>query len=321
MVDAGGQRALQRGAVFDLAAAHLGQLRNILLPTRLVDVQSLVRAERRRHHSGNGRIFLDFLMPFQRIHRVVCGTDKGHVALGDQPAHAHARLLQLFVAQIPDLFGCFSIQSALITEVLFQLQMAPMVHGVSDGTRQSLGKFLEFLPVRRIARNVLFLHAVGAHHTPFVMVAAQPHLGDVLKPAVLEDLPRADVAVIVDDGHIRRIFMIELLRRGSGKQKILVHKGFHWDRSSCSFYSGRRILHTGTPQNTGPFICCLKFTIRICNRNCYYCFLHCNACAPRKETTPRLRTNRPEGCCFSRPQSMGGKITVYALRTTRRSPA
>ena len=172
MVDAGGQRALQRGAVFDLAAAHLGQLRNILLPTRLVDVQSLVRAERRRHHSGNGRIFLDFLMPFQRIHRVVCGTDKGHVALGDQPAHAHARLLQLFVAQIPDLFGCFSIQSALITEVLFQLQMAPMVHGVSDGTRQSLGKFLEFLPVRRVARNVLFLHAVGAHHTPFVMVAA-----------------------------------------------------------------------------------------------------------------------------------------------------
>lgn len=193
-----------------------------------------------------------------------------------------------------------------ITEVLFQLQMAPMVHGVSDSTRQSLGKFLEFLPVRRVARNVLFLHAVGAHHTPFVMVAAQPHLGDVLKPAVLEDLPRADVAVIVDDGHIRRIFMIELLRRGSGKQKILVHKGFHWDRSSCSFYSGRRILHTGTPQNTGPFICCLKFTIRICNRNCYYCFLHWQCLRAPKRDNPRA-TDEPAGGLLVFPSAKHGR--------------
>ena len=59
------------------------------------------------------------------------------------------------------------------------------------------------------------------------MVAAQPHLGDVLKPAVLEDLPRADVAVIVDDGQLGRIIMVQVLRGGGLQQKVLIHKRFH----------------------------------------------------------------------------------------------
>ena len=101
-----------------------------------------------------------------------------------------------------------------------------MVHGVTDGTGQSLCKFLEFLPGRGIAGDIIFIHAVGAHDPPLIVVTAQPDLGDVGKTPVFLHLLGADVAMIVHNGAIGSIFMIKFLCGFGGQQKIFVHKRF-----------------------------------------------------------------------------------------------
>ena len=118
--------------------------------------------------------------------------------------------------------------------------MAPGVHRVADGHLQTLGKLLEALTVRLVAGDVLLGHTVGAHHTPLIMIAevvvaavgqhlmaAQPNLRDVLKAAVLVDLLRGDMAVVIHDGQLGRIVVVQMLRSGGLKQKVLVHKRFH----------------------------------------------------------------------------------------------
>ena len=83
--------------------------------------------------------------------------------------------------------------------------MTPVVQRIADQLRQSLRPFLEFLPVCSIAGNIFFVYAVGTHLTPFIMVAAQPYLSDVVEFAVLVDFLRIDVAVIIHDRHLLRI--------------------------------------------------------------------------------------------------------------------
>lgn len=69
-----------------------------------------------------------------------------------------------------------------------------------------------------------FLDAVGADLAPFIMVAAEPDLGDIVKFAVFIDFLRVDVAVVVDDRHLLRIFVVQPSRGLRGKQKIFIYK-------------------------------------------------------------------------------------------------
>ena len=106
--------------------------------------------------------------------------------------------------------------------------------------RQS-GCFLPyFLFIIDVYKRQLLGYAVGTHHAPLVVVAkvvaraigqdlmaAQPHLGDVLKAAVLVDFLRGNVAVIVYDGQLGRIAVIQVLGGRGLQQKVLVHKSFH----------------------------------------------------------------------------------------------
>ena len=80
--------------------------------------------------------------------------------------------------------------------------MAPVIQGIANGLSQTLGPLEKLLLVGGCAGDIVFVHATGAQKAPFVMVAPQPDLGDVFKPAVLIDFLRIDVAVIVDDRHI-----------------------------------------------------------------------------------------------------------------------
>ena len=49
----------------------------------------------------------------------------------------------------------------------------------------------------------------------------------VLKLTILVDLARVKMAMVVDDGLILRVIMIQVLRRLGGQQKILIHKRLH----------------------------------------------------------------------------------------------
>ena len=111
-----------------------------------------------------------------------------------------------------------------VAEVALQLQVAPVVQRIADKLFQGLCSFLEFFPVGGVAGDVLFFHTVTAHDAPLVVVAAQPDLSDVLKPAILPDLLGIDVAVVVQDRHLGRVIMIQNLRGVVGQQEVLIHK-------------------------------------------------------------------------------------------------
>ena len=202
-----------------LLLAHArGQFAHVLHKAGLVDVDGLVGAEGGSDGELDGGVVLDLLMPLQAVDGVVGGADESDVGLLDQAADGQLGVvLQLFVAEVPDLLGGVAVQDAVVAKVGVQLQVGPVVHGVADGHGQGLGKFLEALAVGLGAGDVLFGHAVGAHDAPLVVVAcqaavglaaAQPDLGNILKLAVLIDLAGRDVAVVVADGHAGGICMI-----------------------------------------------------------------------------------------------------------------
>ena len=121
------------------------------------------------------------------------------------------------------------------------------MHRVADGHFQALGKLLKALTIRLVTGDVLLGHAVGAHHAPLVVVAevaavrvaaAQPDLSDVVEAAVLVDLAGRDVAVIVADGHILCIVVIQMLSRGRLEHEFLIHKCFHGSNSFFDSFIG-----------------------------------------------------------------------------------
>ena len=235
-------------------ANDLSQLAHVLHEAGLLDVDGLVGAEGGSNGELDGRIFLDLLVPCQIIDGVVGGADESNIGLLNQAADSHAVVvLQLVVAQIPDFLSGVAVQHTLIAEVLAQLQVAPVVHGVANAHGQSLSKLLETLAVGLGAGNVLLGYAVGTHHAPLVVVACQraiglagqPHLSDVLKAAVLVDLLRGDMAVIVADGHISSVGVIQMLSHRRLEHEFLVHKCFHG--SKTPFHSNVLIYHYGVP--------------------------------------------------------------------------
>ena len=86
--------------------------------------------------------------------------------------------------------------------------MRPMVQGVTHGVRHRFSPFHEFFLITCIAGDVFFIYTMCAHRTPFVMIAGQPDLGNVIKLFVFRNLLRNQVIVVIDDGHFRRKIMV-----------------------------------------------------------------------------------------------------------------
>ena len=220
-----------------LLAHNSGQLAHVLGKAGLVDVEGLIGTEGRSHGELDGGIFLDLLVPVQIIDGVIGGADEGHVGLLDQAADGQLGIvLQLVVAQVPHFLSGIAVQHAVVAKEHMQLEVGPVVHRVADGHGQSLCKLLEALAVGLITGDVLLGHTVGTHHAPLVVVAkvaavrvaaAQPYLSDVLKAAVLVDLTRRDVAVVVADRHIRSVVVVQMLSSGRLEHEFLIHKCFH----------------------------------------------------------------------------------------------
>ena len=102
-----------------------------------------------------------------------------------------------------------------------------MIEGVANERRHCGRKGFKFFIVGSVACDDSFGKSAGTHGTPFVMVAAEPNLCDIFVFFVFSDILGIYMAMIVNDGHFRRIMMIEHLCHVVVKQKIFVHKGFH----------------------------------------------------------------------------------------------
>ena len=150
-------------------------------------------------------------MPFQSIHRIIRGTDQFDVGLPDNISYGHSVFLKFCVAEIPHFFCCLSGEMSGITKIALQFEMTPVVQRIADGFFQRFRPFMELFPVTGTAGNIVFIDTIRAHQAPFVMISAKPDLGDIVKLPVLGNLPRVDVAVIIDNWHIFGIFVKQFL--------------------------------------------------------------------------------------------------------------
>ena len=150
-------------------------------------------------------------------------------------------MLQTIVAGVENLTGRFGVQTLVNAKSRLQLQVCPVVQRIAEAVRHRSRPRLELLPVTRLAASDETLgDAVGAHSTPFVMIAAEPQFCDAAEMMVVSHLSRIQMAVIVDDGLWCRMPVIEFLRRGGLQEEILVHKRFHSSRF-LAFY-GTKIV-------------------------------------------------------------------------------
>ena len=105
--------------------------------------------------------------------------------------------------------------------------MSPMIERVTHRVRHSLGPLLELLPIRRITRAETLLDAICSHGTPLIVVTIEPYLGKVTETVVRSHILRIEVTVVVDNGHLRRMVVIQTLGRRALQQEIGVVKLFH----------------------------------------------------------------------------------------------
>jgi hypothetical protein len=75
----------------------------------------------------------------------------------------------------------------------------------------------------RIARAVALGHSAGAHRAPFVVVAFEPDLEQIREAAIVRDVARRQVAVVIENRLSRREFVVKPPRRPVLEQKIVVY--------------------------------------------------------------------------------------------------
>ena len=185
-----------------------------LISVRVFDRHRLVRAPGGNHLRAEG-VLRDHLVPAEVVGRVVGGADHLHAELPDEGLAAELGRRQFRIALLEDLAGRRRAQELVDAEHAAQLQVRPVVQRVPHRVRNGLSPLLEGLPGGVLAAGKIVLgNAVRTHRAPLVMVAVvtvhQPELGDVAELDVLGDLLRHEVAVVVDDGHFRRVLVVEL---------------------------------------------------------------------------------------------------------------
>ena len=105
--------------------------------------------------------------------------------------------------------------------------MTPVEQRVSHSFFQRFRPFLKFFPCRRITCDIVLIHTVRTHLSPFVMISAQPYLGNIFKTDIFCNLFRIDMAMVIQNRHCFCKIMIQLLCCRSAQQKFFIHKWFH----------------------------------------------------------------------------------------------
>ena len=106
--------------------------------------------------------------------------------------------------------------------------MRPVVERVAERVGHCLCPLLKLLPVAGVFTGAVFLgYAIAAHCTPLIVITTEPYLRDGAETLVLGDLLRNEMTVIIDDGHLGSMLVIEFLCSFCLQQKVLIHELFH----------------------------------------------------------------------------------------------
>ena len=198
---------------------HIGRLSKLLevclVGLGIFNCHGFVRPPCRDNLCAEG-LCGNLLVPAEVVGGVVGGAHGLYVELTDEGLAAELRSSELGVALVKDFAGGCGAQELIYAEHTAQFQVSPVVQGVTHGVRHGLGPFLEGFPSAVFAAGeVVLAYAVCTHCAPLVVVSVvavhKPQLGDVTELDILCYLLRHKVAVVVDDGHLFRVLVVELL--------------------------------------------------------------------------------------------------------------
>ena len=209
-----------------------------------VDRHRLVGPERRqdaRFENSRRIIGRDPLMVLERIDRVVGGADRLDVHLGHDPPRRALRCGEHRVAVVPDGISRGGREESVVDpERAVQLEVGPVVERIAERIGDGFRPFVVLLPVGRVSGAEPFGHAVAAHGAPFVVVAVKPDLREVFVRLVLGDLLRRQVAVVIDDGQILGVLVIQHAGKLGFEEEIFVNeRGFESFGHFGSFIRGK----------------------------------------------------------------------------------
>ena len=216
------------GECFDSHAGHVGKFSDVCGICRCIFYShSLVGTPRRKHLHLETRLSGADMM-FKAIDRIVGGADRLHTVMLHQAAGRPVGLLKAFGAIVVDFAGRGRRKELVDPEDGAKFQVCPVIQRIAHRVWHRLGPLLEFLPVGSVFTcNIPLVDSVGAHGTPFIMVALKPYAAQVFKYVVVGHILRIKVAMIVDNRLWCRIFMIETLSRGGLQQEVFIIKLLH----------------------------------------------------------------------------------------------
>jgi hypothetical protein len=163
-------------------------------------------------------------VPDERVCRVIGGANHLNVELAQDAARGELRFGEAFVCGVPDFFCGGLFEEVFDSEVAAEFEVRPDVERIAERLRDGRRPRLEFLERRRVAGDVFFGNAGGAHRPPFVVVALEPDFVEVGEAAVFGDILGRQVAVVVNDALGRGDVVIERLRERRGEEEVLVEK-------------------------------------------------------------------------------------------------
>jgi len=170
----------------------------------------------------------DGFMMFQIICRIVCGARHFNFHVTEETMDRVGRFLQHRGAVTENFICIFFTQHFMDAEVSLQFQVRPVEQRIAEGVRNGGGPLSEFFFIRRCTGDIVFVDAHSSHRPPFVVVAFQPDLSDVLKPAVCSDISRWKVTVVVYDREVGGVVVVEPACCFIMEEEVFADQSFHF---------------------------------------------------------------------------------------------
>ena len=160
---------------------------------------------------------------FQVVDWVIGGADGADIELLADGECGESFAIDFGVGEFPDFVGCVRAEDEVGIEVAFQFEVCPVVQWVAHGLWNRACPGVEFFFWVGVFSGDQMLWLAGcAHGAPFVVVATEPHLGEIGKSDIACDFCRVEVAVVVHDRLVGSYFVVETLRRLVWEEEVFV---------------------------------------------------------------------------------------------------
>ena len=152
-------------------------------------------------------------MVFETVDGIIGGADDLHAATRHETASRAIGLGKLLASLLPDFVGRLGRQAFCNTEIAGQFELCPVVKRIAQQVGHGRRKGIKLLAIRRRTGDQRLIDAIRAHRAPFVMVAAQPQLSEILPASVGGNVGWWQMTVVINDRQMCGVFVIQPLSR------------------------------------------------------------------------------------------------------------